>query len=360
MKEVTNPLSTWIKLCGVVLIVAVLYWAQAVIVPIALAVLLTFLLAPAALWLQRWIGRVPAVLLLTVIVFGVIGGSLWGLGRQLSSLANDLPSYRHNIRQKVADVRGAGAGGSVEKVQDTLNEIQNELTQDKAAEARAPQPVVVSPPDPTGMWAVYAWLSPIVERLATAGLVIVLVIFMLLERQDLRDRLIRLVGYGHVALTTRAFDEAATRISRYLLMQSFINLTFGTGVAIGLWWIEVPYALLWGALAASLRFIPYVGPWVAAAAPLLVSLAAMPGWAGPLEVLCLFLVLELFSNMVMEPVLYAGAAGVSEVALLIAIAFWTWLWGPLGLLMATPLTVCLAVMAKHVSGLEFIATMMAD
>jgi len=225
--------SAWIKFVGVVLVVAVLYWAQAVLVPIALAVLLTFLLAPPTLWLQRFLGRVPAVLALTVIVFTVLGGALWGLGSQLSSLANDLPGYRHIIRQKIADVRGAGSGGSVEKVQDTLNDIQNELTQNQASAERQPQPVVVSQPDPTGMIAVYAWLSPIAERLATVGLVVVLVIFMLLERQDLRDRLIRLVGYGHVALTTRAFDEAGTRISRYLLMQSFINLTFGTGVAIG-------------------------------------------------------------------------------------------------------------------------------
>src|SRR6185503_7701580 len=209
-------------------------------------------------------------------------------------------------------------------------------------------------------WGLGGWIGPLLEPLAPAGLVIVLVIFMLLERQELRNRVLGVFGTGTLAVTTRALDEAATRVSRYLLMQSLVNVLFGLGVGVGLVAIGVPYALLWAVLAAALRFIPYVGPWVGAGTPLLVSLAALPGWQPAFLVLALFVVLELFTNLVLEVYLYADAAGVSQVALLIAVAFWTWLWGGLGLLMATPLTVCLVVLGKHVPGLEPIATLMAD
>ena len=191
------------------------------------------------------------------------------------------------------------------------------------------------------------------------GLVIALVIFMLLEREALRNRLIRLFGHRRLVMTTRALDEAGSRVSRYLLVQSLVNVVFGTCVGIGLYLIGVPYPLLWGALAGALRYIPYVGPTVAAVAPLLLALA-LEGWAKPVLVLALFLSLELFTNLVLETVVYAGVAGISQVALLVALAFWAWLWGPLGILLATPLTVCLAVMGKYVPGLEFVSTLISD
>jgi hypothetical protein len=172
--------------------------------------------------------------------------------------------------------------------------------------------------------------------------------------------MIGLFGHGRLTITTRAFDEAGTRVSRQLLMQSLVNLIYGIAVVVGLYFLDVPYPLVWGALGAALRFIPYVGPVLGAGAPILVSLAALPGWAGPLTVMGAFVVLEVFTNMVLETALYAGAAGVSQVALLVSVAFWTWLWGPLGLLMATPLTVCLVVLGKHVPGLGFVGTLMAD
>jgi hypothetical protein len=187
-----------------------------------------------------------------------------------------------------------------------------------------------------------------------------MVIFMLLERRDLRDRVIGLMGHGQLAVTTRAFDEAGTRVSRQLLMQSLVNLIYGVAAGAGLYVLDVPYALVWATLAAVLRFIPYVGPVIGAGAPILVSLAATEGWAGPLYVVGLFVVLELVTNLVLETALYAGAAGVSAVALLASVAFWTWLWGPLGLLLATPLTVCLVVLGKHVPGLEFLGTLLSD
>ena len=187
-----------------------------------------------------------------------------------------------------------------------------------------------------------------------------MVVFMLLERRDIRGRLIGLFGLGQLTVTTKALDEAGTRVSRQLLMQSLVNLVYGIVAGLGLYFLGVPYPFVWAALGAALRFIPYIGPVIGAGAPILVSLAALPGWAGPLWVMGLFIVLELFTNLVLETGLYAGAAGISQVALLISVAFWTWLWGPLGLLMATPLTVCLVVLGKHVPGLEFVGMLMAD
>lgn len=342
-----------------VLVIAVLYWAQAVLVPVALAVLLTFVLTPPVTWLQRWVGRLPSVLLVVTLVFGALGLAGWGLTRQMDHLARDLPSYRANIRAKIADVRGASTGGTVEKLQETLEGIKTDLGNPTAAKGTVSRPVVVSS-DQTSAGSGFAWLGPLVGPLSTAGLVLAMVIFMLLERRDLRDRLIGLFGHGKLATTTKAFDEAGSRVSKQLLMQSLVNLVYGSAVFVGLYFLGVPYALVWAMLGAALRFIPYVGPVLGAGAPILVSLAALKGWNGPLYVITLFIALELFTNLVLETVLYAGAAGVSQVALLVSVAFWTWLWGPLGLLMATPLTVCLVVLGKHVPGLGFVGTLMAD
>jgi predicted PurR-regulated permease PerM len=341
-----------------VLVVTVLYWAQAVLVPVALAILLTFVLTPPVTWLERWIGRVPAVLVVVTLVFSVLGLSGWGLTRQLGHLAADLPGYRANIRTKIADVRGAGKGGAVEQLQDTLEDIKGDLGAPKPQKGSV-SPVVVAP-EAASVFSSFSWLGPIVGPLGTAGVVVALVMFMLLERRDLRDRLIGLLGHGRLASTTKAFDEAGSRVSRQLLMQSLVNFVYGVGVGVGLYFLGVPYPFVWAALGAALRFIPYVGPVLGAGAPILISLAALEGWRGPLAVVALFLVLELFTNLVLETVLYAGAAGVSQVALLVSVAFWTWLWGPLGLLLATPLTVCLVVLGKHVPGLSFVGMLMAD
>ena len=359
MDDTSKTLKPWVTFAGCVLVVVVLYWAQAVLVPIALAILLTFVLTPPVTWLQRWIGRVPAVLAMVTLVFTVLGLAGWGLARQMDHLAEDLPRYRVNILAKIADVRGAGKGGSVEKLQETIEDIKTDLGKSEAPRGTVSRPVVVTSEQVAG-FSGFTWLGPIVGPLGTAGLVLAMVIFMLLERRDLRDRLIGLFGHGQLAITTKAFDEAGTRVSRQLLMQSLVNLVYGIAAGVGLYFLGVPYPLVWAALGAALRFIPYVGPVLGAGAPILVSLAAAEGWAGPLWVVGLFVVLELFTNLVLETVLYAGAAGVSQVALLASVAFWTWLWGPLGLLMATPLTVCLVVLGKHVPGLEFVGTLMAD
>ncbi len=359
MDDSSKTLTRWLTFAGCVLITVILYWAQAVLVPIALAILLTFVLTPPVTWLERWIGRYAAVLTVVLLVMALAGLAGWGLARQLDFLADDLPRYRVNILAKIADVRGAGKGGSVEKLQETIDDIKTDLGKSDTPRGTMARPVVVRSEQVAG-FSGFAWLAPIVGRLGTAGLVLVLVIFMLLERRGLRDRLIGIIGRGQLTTTTRALDEAGSRVSRQLLMQSLVNLVYGVIAGLGLYVLGVPYPLVWAALGAALRFIPYLGPVIAAGAPIVVSLAALPGWAGPLSVVALFVVLELFTNLVLETVLYAGAAGVSQVALLVSVAFWTWLWGPLGLLMATPLTVCLVVLGKHVPGLQFVGLLMAD
>ena len=352
-------MKPWLTFAGVVLVVVVLDWAQAVFVPIALAVLISFVLAPPVNWLERWLGRVPAVLTMVTLVFIVLGLAGWGLARQVDNLAEDLPRYRVNILAKIADVRGAGKGGTVEKLQETIEDIKTDLGKTDRPAGKPPQPVIVTS-ELVSDYSSFTWLGPIVGPLGTAGLVAVLVVFMLLERRDLRDRLISLFGQGQLSVTTKALDEAGSRVSRQLLMQSLASVIYGVAAGLGLYALGVPYALVWGALGAALRYIPYVGPVLAAGAPILVSLAALPGWTRPLTVIGMFIVLELFTNLVLETVLYAGAAGISQVGLLISVAFWTWLWGPIGLLMATPLTVCVVVLGKHAPGLASVGTLMAD
>jgi predicted PurR-regulated permease PerM len=358
-------------LASLVLATACLYLAKAVLIPVALAILLTFLLNPVVSLLQhRGLPRTPAVFLVVALAFSVVGGVGWTVTRQLTMLAYELPRYQQNLKQKITDLRRLGENSVIEKVQTTIQEIIGELertqpsTQKTTAldtsagrpieEPEKPLPVVVQ--SPSVLWQ----LPSLLEPLATVGLVIVLVIFMLIQYADLRNRLIRLAGYGRLTIATKALDEAGQRISRYLLMQATINGSYGFAVGLGLFLIGVPYAILWGFLAAVLRFIPYVGPFISASLPSALSLAVFPGWVQPFEVIGLILVLELATNMIMEPLLYGQSAGVSEVALLVAVAFWTWLWGAVGLFLATPLTVCLGVLSKYIPQLEFIGVLLSD
>jgi predicted PurR-regulated permease PerM len=352
-----STIRPWIVFGGCVLVVLVLDWAEPVLLPTAIAILLTFLLNPPVTALQRVIGRPAAVVFVVSVTFVSLALLAYGLTRQVAGLAAELPQYRETIRQKVADVRDVSRGGAVEEVQSTLKQIETEMT--KGEPSRPATPVVVLPDRP-GRLSIPPWLTALSAPLGTFALVSVLVVFMLLEHRDMRDRLVGLFGQGYLATTTRALEEAGTRVSHYLLMQSLVNAIYGVCVGVGLWWLDVPYPLLWAALGAALRFIPYIGPWLAAGGPILITLAALPGWTPTFYVVGFFVVLELFTNMVLETVLYAGAAGVTQVALLIAVAFWTWLWGPLGLLLATPLTVCLVVLGKHVPGFTLLSTLIAD
>ena len=359
MDNSLGSVKPWVTFAGAALIVAILYVAQDVLVPIALAVLITFVLESPVSWMQKWFGRVASILIVVTLVFAALGIAGYGLTRQLGYLAEDVPRSRANIRSKVADVRGASRGGTFEKVQEAVEDLKTELGAETAPKGTPSKPVVVSS-NPAEDVSGFTWLAPWLEPLGTAAIVVAFVIFMLLERRELRDRLVGLIGRGRLATTTRGFDEASSRVSKFLLMQSLVSLIWAGIAFTGMYLLDVPYAFTWALLGGALRFIPYLGPWVGGGVPVLVSLAAMPGWSGPLTVFAFFAALELFTNMVLETVLYADAVGVSQVALLVSVAFWTWLWGPLGLLMASPLTVCLVVLGKYVPGLAFVVTLMAD
>ena len=351
-----RPPGGWPAVIGTLAIVAALWAARDVLVPIALAALLAFLMSPAVARLERLVGRVPAVLGTVMLAFALAAAGGWTLLHQLDGIAGDLPAYRTKIASRIDQVRALGRGGTVEELQKTVEKVQQDLA-DATTPPRAARVVVAEGVGPSGGLGV---LGPMVGLAATAGLVVTLVIFMLLERRDLRDRIVGIVGRGHVARTTRALEEAGRRVARQLLMQSLVNAIYAAITATGLWALGVPYPAVWGVLGGLLRFVPYVGPLVGVTAPVLVALAALDGWREALYVLGFMVLLELFTNLVLETVLYAGAAGVSQVGLLVAVTFWTWLWGPMGLLLAIPLTVCVVVIGKHVRGLEYLATLMAD
>lgn len=364
MTEDRGALSSWITFAGCVLVVAVLYWAQIVLVPVSLAVLLTFVLTPPVVWLQRRIGRIAAVLTVVVLVFTFAGLAGWAVIRQMSTVGTDIPTYRTNIRAKIQDIRGAQDDAYFSKFGKAIRELQVEFGVAEAAPGTPAKPLVVTTEKPPAtslaVSAWLGWLGPLVAPITTGAFVAMLVLFMLLEREQLRDTILGLVGHGRLARTTKALGDAGERVSRQLLMQTVVNLVYGAIAAAGLWMFGVPYPLFWGAIGAALRFIPYLGPVSAATGPVLLAFAALPGWTRPLEVAGFYIALEIFTNMVLETILYAGAMGVSQVALLISIAFWTWLWGPVGLVMATPLTVCLVVLGKHVPGLNFLGTLLSD
>ncbi len=349
----------WVHLIGGVTIVAALWAAQDVVFPVVLAALLTFVVSGPVSWLERRVGRVPAVLGAVGLGFAALAIALWVITWQLDRLVNNLPRYRQTLVSKLADLRDSGRGGAVDELQKTIEDVKEGLSGTSGDDRRRRSTVVLAERIESGE-AAFPWLGSVVGIVTRVGVIVTLVIFMLLERRDLRDRIIGLIGRGHVALTTKALDEAGARVSRHLLMQSVVNGLYGVAAAAGLWYLGVPHAFVWAVLGAVLRFIPYLGPILGAGAPIVLSIAAMEGWSVTLQVVALYVVIELFTNLVLETVLYAGAAGVSQVGLLLSVTFWTWLWGPAGLLVATPLTVVLVVMGKHVRGLEVIATLMAD
>jgi predicted PurR-regulated permease PerM/methylmalonyl-CoA mutase cobalamin-binding subunit len=350
-------------------LLAGLYFGREVLIPLSLAALITFLLAPLVTRLERWLGKVLPVLLAMSLVLGGAVSVGWVLGRQALDLADQLPGYKENLRTKIRSIRSP-EGGALDKLSETVDDLKKELPggDDKkrrlesgADEEVPPIPVeVVEDSSGSPMEEFRAVAAPVLGPLGTSALVFLLATFMLLKRNDLVGRIIRLIGQGRISATTRAMDEAATRVRRYLLMQLVVNVCYGIPLAVGLHFIGVPNALLWGALAAGLRFIPYIGPWIAAAFPILLSLAVSPGWTAPLLTLGLFIALELVSNNVLEPWLYGASTGVSSIALIVAAVFWTWLWGPVGLVLATPFTVCLVVMGRHIPQLSFLSVVLGE
>jgi predicted PurR-regulated permease PerM len=341
-------------------VVAALGWARAVLIPIALAMLLAFLLNPVVGGLRRWnVPRAPATLLVVVLISLLLGVGSWALSGQVTALGDDLPGYTETIKAKIAELRRTGRGNMLDRARRAVDEVVGALekpTQGGGRPEPRPLPVVVRGDAGTLLRRLSAFFEPV----TTTGFTMLLVIFMLIEHQQLRDRFIRLAGYGRIPVTTRALDEAGERIGRYLLTQSIVNAGLGLLFGVGLALIGVPYALLWAVILALGRYVPYVGVWVAVALPTALSVVIFDGWREPTMVFGLAAGLEVLVNTVIEPVLYSQRAGLSKVALVTAVAFWTWLWGPIGLILATPLTVCLVVVAKYVPPLDFIVVLLSD
>ncbi|MDF2781232.1 MAG: hypothetical protein K0S96_1036 [Geminicoccaceae bacterium] len=372
MGTATPPASPAAMVAAIVVVVGALYLGRDILIPLALAILLSFMLAPVAIRLRRLgLGRIPAVLAIVLLLFVALAGLGAIVANQLVHLADNLPRYEWNLRSKIRDLRIAiPSGGIVERTSEMLRDLGQELEEATApeeeaksgpeAEAPKPVPVQVQEPQAPPLRTLRELGGPLVAPIATAGLVVVFVIFMLLQREDLRDRVIRLLGASDVARATEAMDDAAKRISRYLLMQLVINVLYGIPVGVGLYFLGVPNPVLWALLATVLRFVPYVGPVIAALFPIALSFAVAPGWTLPLLTIALFVTLELFSNNVLEPWLYGSSTGLSPVAVLVAAVFWTTLWGPAGLLLSTPLTVCLVVLGRHVPQLGFFHVLLGD
>ena len=358
-----------------VIIIMLLYFGREIIIPIALAILLSFVLAPLVGLLQRV--RVPrglAVVSVVIIAFALIFamGSL--LATQLAQLAGDLPRYQSTISEKIQSFRETTAGrGTLERASGMLKDLSKELdkpkdaasalgsgTSPKASAPLRPVPVEVLQPDPGALESLQSLISPLLHPLATTGIIVIFVIFILLQREDLRNRLIRLAGSHDLQRTTAALDDAANRLSRLFLIQFLLNGSFGIIIGSGLWLIGVPSAILWGILAAVLRFVPYIGAAIAAAFPLALAVAVDPTWSMLLWTLALFVVVEPIVGHVIEPMVYGHSTGLSPVAVVASATFWTALWGPIGLVLATPLTVCLVVLGRHVESLEFLDVMFGD
>jgi predicted PurR-regulated permease PerM len=396
---VANPSTTknrdaFYVLCGLVLVTACLYWARQVLIPVALAVLLAFILTPAVSALQRrGLGRLPSVIVVVLLALLLVGGTGYVVSRQITTLLDNLPNYEKEIVNKVQNLRGAGEGGIWGKLLDFFNDVSRKLNADEAKKQTenateaakqatdrpgegegAPTPKPGETADkplyvqmaPSGWTKVGEAIGPAAEGLADSFLVLVLVVFMLIQRENLRNRLVRLVGRGRLIATTQAFDEGAQRVSRYLVMQVLINTIFGVTLAVGLFATGLfagqrvlwQYALLWGFLAGGLRFIPYLGTWMAAALITGFSVATLPGWSLPLGIFAFFVVVELATANAIEPLLFGHSTGISPLALLMAAAFWTWLWGPVGLILSTPLTVVLVVLGKYVPELHFLEVLL--
>jgi len=367
------PVSSVAMVGAIVVVVGALYVGSDILIPLALAILLSFMLRPVVIRLQRFgLGRIPAVLAVVLLLFVALLGLGAIVANQVVNLADSLPRYEWNLRAKIRDLRTAiPSGGVVERTSDMLRDLGEELGKattptegetksEGAAAAPEPVPVRIQQPEASPLQTLREVGGPLVAPIATAGLVVVFVIFMLLQREDLRDRLLRLVGASDLARATEAMDDAAKRISRYLLMQLIINVLYGIPVGIGLYFLGVPNPILWGLFATVLRFIPYLGPVIAALFPIALSFAVAPGWTLPLLIIALFVTLELFSNNVLEPWLYGSSTGLSPVAVLVAAVFWTTLWGPVGLLLSTPLTVCLVVLGRHVPRLGFFHVLLGE
>ena len=370
-----------------VAVIAILYLAREILIPLAFAIVLTLVLTPAVAWMQKMgLGRFPSVLFIMVVSIAIAGGVGWVIFNELVEVVNDLPSYQENIHNKIEAIRTPGKG-AVGRAAASVQELGKELSSTPLPIAPpAPSPVRRTTPNkpvsrpanqpanqlgrtvpveivagPANEFEYIRQLAtPVLVPLGILGMVLIFSVFLLIEQNDLRNRLFRLAGLDHLNVMTQALDDATRRVSRYLMMQLLVNAIFGVLCGAGLYLIGVPYAILWGGVAGILRIVPYVGSLVAAALPLLLSLAVFDHWMPPLLVFLLFATLELVTGNFVEPWLYGMHTGISSLAILLTTVFWAALWGPAGLILATPLTVCVVVLGRHVPQLSFLYILLGD
>jgi predicted PurR-regulated permease PerM/methylmalonyl-CoA mutase cobalamin-binding subunit len=381
-------------LVAMIAVVAALYFAKEILLPLSMAILLSFLLTPLANRLERWrVPRVLAVILVVAASFIPLGLVGWIVGDQLMALNQALPRYQEsiveNIAAKVRSIRPSsktlntvsktvedvgkklsdGDADDPDNVDNAASKLPDEATtreeatteDEPGANADRDEAVPVTVVDRPSLFdQVGSWLGQLAAPLAAAALVVVLVFFLLLDRESQRNRLIQLFGKSNLRLTTEAFHDVGERVGRYLRMLFLINMSYGVAVALGLWLIGVPSAIMWGVLGFMLRFLPYIGPWISALGPILVSLAVTDGWTQPLLVMAMYVVYELLLNNVAEPMLYGSSVGVSSFGVILSAIFWTWLWGPFGLVLAMPMTVCLIVTSRYIPQLRFLNVILAD
>jgi predicted PurR-regulated permease PerM len=361
MKAETSATAFSVKtLATIILIVALLYWAKEVFIPFALAVLFSFVLGPIVTRLRRCgLGRILAVSTATALTFAFLFSLGWVVTAQLLHLAREFPSYKRNIQTKVRSVYGPLAT-QLDKTSGAIQDLEGQFL---GAQRRRPaevERVEVVEPAPTLPQLVRRAVGPLFRPLGTGIMVTVLVICMLLNREDLRNRLIRLFGRDRLPAATQALDDVSRGVSRFLLMQCVINGGYGVSFGLGLFLIGLPNSVLWGVAAAALRFIPFIGSWIAGLLAIVCALAVFSGWSQTLFVAGLFILLEIVSNYLVEPWLYGTRTGLSPLAVLLAAIFWAWLWGPVGLLLSTPLTVCVVVISKHIPQLAFFSVLLGD
>ena len=348
--------------------VAVLYFAREILIPLALAALLSIIIGPLVRALElAGLRRLLAVLLTVMITFSVLSSLTWLMADQFIQVVSKLPQYRENIETRVQSIRGP-VGAITARVTKTFQEFNTGSGAEKADQAVSPaepnggQPLAVKVVGSPGdiITTLQKFLGPVLQPLLTAGLVLIFTIFMLIGREDLRDRFIRLTAQKQISQVTMAIDDAMRRVTRYLLMQLLINSCYGVSMAAALYIIGVPNSALWGLLSTIFKFVPYLGVWLAAACPVLLSLAVFDGWTRPLLVVFSIVTIEVITSNAFEPLLYGASTGLTPIAVLGAATFWTWLWGAIGLLVSTPLTVCAAVLGRHVSAFKPLDILLSD
>jgi predicted PurR-regulated permease PerM len=361
--------STLLTPVGIVVVIAGLYFGRQMWIPLALGVVFAFLLTPVVSLLEKCrLGRVPSVLVVMVLAFAFFGFVGWGVTNQLLEIASHLSEYKENIQDKMEAIRSP-ATGSLGKATATMNDLSKDLTSatETAGQKRLartqnkePIPVQVAAPPHTATEFLRDVAGPLSGVLETSGIVVIFTLFILVKREDLRNRFLRLAGNGQFNTATQGLDDASQRLGRYLFLQFAVNAGYGLLFGLGVFALGIPHSLLWGSLACLLRFVPYIGSPIAAAFPTALALAVFPGWGQALLTVAFFLVMEITIANVLEPWLYGAHTGVSSLAILVAAIFWSMLWGPVGLILSTPLTVCLIIMGNYISELQFLTVLLGD